>query len=619
MFTPLVFVPVATTTVLLAVLVIALLRAPHRDGADARRWSRWFVLAGPLAGVAWLMILAGVIPRDRISAEAMGADSLGAQLAIITVASLFSIGLIGALSFVRSYLAAADALRESEERFRAVFDSASNGLVVLSAEGEGMFYNEAMLELLGFTREEAEAAEREQGRPFTVADFVAADDVLRFSELRTARLRGETEPSVVDVKLRRADGEWIDVELSVAVYSQGGLAVGVLAEVRDVTERLAHRQQQLQSQRLEAMGTLVAGVSHDFNNLLTTIGGGIDLARDDDHMSPWLERASVATARAGRLVKQLLQFSRQGEGESTAVDVYELAEESVGLVSETIDRRITIALAPADGTSVVWGDRGELQQVVMNLLVNARDAVTDRMRQERSPGYEPSIQVTIENEGVTGEHASAVIRVADNGTGIPGDVQERIFDPFFTTKDVDKGTGLGLSTAYGIVSDLGGTIAVDSSEGEGATFTVRLPARRQDSAVAASDDGSRDRDRTSGQGERILVVDDEPDLVDVSRQVLTRAGYDVTTAGNGADAIELMADQSFALVLLDVNMPAPNGWETLAELRATNPHQPVLMMSGNAIEEETQQSGATGLLHKPFDGPILVDAVQDALRIRVAG
>ena len=263
------------------------------------------------------------------------------------------------------------------------------------------------------------------------------------------------------------------------------------------------------------------------------IAGGIELEMERAAgESPWLKSAHTATERAEGIVRQLLQFSRRGSPTRAPIDLVELARETVSLASETFDRRIDVRLDAPKRLPPVIGDRGQLHQVLMNLLVNARDAVTERVDVAgRDPDYRPAITVALTpRESATDDAERRVeLVVRDNGSGIPREVQDRIFDPFFTTKEIGQGTGLGLSTAYGIVADHGGTIEVRSEPDQGATFVVLFP-----SAAEAARDSDSEHERAPPRRPReasVLVVDDEPDVVRYAQEVLRGAGL----RGGGRD------------------------------------------------------------------------------------
>ncbi|MEE8422094.1 MAG: PAS domain S-box protein, partial [Dehalococcoidia bacterium] len=548
--------------------------------------------------------------RIRVSLRSLNGTMVEAEM----TASEFSQGgrAVGSLVEVRDItdqVAAERSLHESEEHLQAVVDTVQSGLVIRDRNEQVLWFNQAVCDLFGCTPEEF--------RSLPLSELIISDDLPAMRDIFSRTAGGEHDGITGSTfRGRRRDGRKIAVRVNATPFTQDGEIVGVLSELHDVTEEVQLREQLLQSQKLEAMGTLVAGVSHDFNNLLTAIVGALDLARQEDGASPWIERASVATDRAGQLVQQLLQFAREGDAKRGTIDLEALGAECIDLLGQTIDRRIELSLQGLDEPLLVWGDRGQLQQVLLNLLMNSRDAVIERLEHGEIDGYAPEIRLRF-NVATTDDGDWAEMVVQDNGIGMTPEVSERVFDPFFTTKEVDAGTGLGLSTAYGIISDHGGSMVVDSTLGSGATFVVRLPLSDA-SAPAEEENGSAPAPVAvgSGSGQRVLVVDDEQAVIEVTHQVLARGGYEVTSAMGGKSALEMVASESFDLVLLDVNMPTPNGWQTLQELLQEDPRQRVLMVSGYALEEEARELGALGLLQKPFDARMLMDAVGGALAQR---
>ncbi|MEE8422593.1 MAG: PAS domain S-box protein [Dehalococcoidia bacterium] len=549
-------------------------------------------------------------PRARVSLRSLDGRAVEAEV----TASTFNEGgaAIGTLVEVRDItdqLVAERSLRESEEHLQAVVDAVQSGLVIRDREGAVLWANQAVCDLLGCTADEF--------RSMPIEELITSEDI-DLVRGRIGEAGGDVEHAGVHgatVRALRRDGTEIAMQVNSAPFTQGGEVVGVLAELNDVTESVRLREQLLQSQKLEAVGTLVAGVAHDFNNLLTAIGGSIELAREEQGESPWLERATVATDRAGQLVHQLLQFSRRTDATRRIVDLRALGQESADLLGETVDRRIAITVQDPGAPLPVWADQGQLQQVMMNLLVNSRDALADRMSDAELPAdYVPRIEIHFESFEFDGE-SLAEFRVTDNGSGMTPEVRERIFDPFFTTKQVDEGTGLGLSTAYGIVTDHGGTMTVESTPGEGTTFIVRLPSPAPGFVDTDEGESATTDSLGPGAGERVLVVDDEPAVIEIAHQALSRAGYQVASAMGGDGALRMSDDGPFDLVLLDVNMPAPNGWQTLHQLLKGDPHQRVLMLSGYALDDEARERGALGLLRKPFDAKMLVKAVEEALTV----
>ena len=587
---------------------VAMLAGGDLTGEQHDRYLEHFIETGEAATEQGL-----VIGRIR---EVVGRRKDGSELPMeLSVAEVESSGgprnFIAVLRDISDRAAAYEALHESEERFRAAIDTMQNGLIAVDDQQRPVMVNRAFCEMLGYTEEEILRFDLPQ-------PLIHPDDRSWLLERIEVVLRQEYVATGNYARLVRKDGEVIRVEGMMKVFTLADGSDAVLMECLDVTEELWMREQMLQSQKREAVGTLVAGVAHDFNNLLTAIDGCIEVAQDEGADSPWLEKARVATDRATGLVQQLLLASRPEEATRVEVDLAQLAHETVDLVRETFDRSIDIQLDAPQGPVCVWADGGQLHQVLMNLFVNARDAVSETI-QEQEDGlleYQPRITLTLtRGEQPEGREADcwAELTLRDNGAGIRLGVRERIFDPFFTTKGVNGGTGLGLFTAYGIVNEHGGSISVESEPGEGAVFTIRLPivpvATYGDTPQAGETVGAVGPAR----GERVLVVDDEPVVIELAHRVLARAGYHVTSATGGDGALRLVSDQSFDLVLLDVNMPSPNGWQTLHTMLGDGPDQLVLMLSGFALDEEARERGACGLLRKPFNRSTLLSAVDGAL------
>ena len=387
----------------------------------------------------------------------------------------------------------------------------------------------------------------------------------------------------------------------------------------DLSEQVAAEREARRVERTQALSTLVGGVAHDFNNLLTVISGGIDLARTGQgDPEEWLERSAAASAQAGGLVRQLLRFSRPETDALEAVRLADVVSETVSLVGATVDRRMTIRLDVKPGDSTVQANRSQLEQVVMNLVVNARDAVLARLDDstEDAAGavgsYAPLIVVSLGCD--TDAPLSTVLRVRDNGVGIAPEVVDRVFDPFFTTKGPDHGTGLGLATVHSIVRAHGGEVTVDSEVGLGAEFCVRLPLAVSRAPLSPAPAVAGDRARHG----RVLVVDDEDAVARLGLRILTNAGMDASYALDGIEAVRQCREQFFDAILLDLNMPRPDGEETLTRLRAVAPRTPVIIVSGRLGASEVAEAAGVGFIAKPYTAGDLVRSVYTAIEAHTA-
>jgi two-component system cell cycle sensor histidine kinase/response regulator CckA len=384
--------------------------------------------------------------------------------------------------------------------------------------------------------------------------------------------------------------------------------IGVRGVANDVTERHLLEDQLRQAQKLEAVGQLAGGVAHDFNNLLTAINGYTELAlsdtRQEDKRRGDLIEVLRAGERAAALTRQLLAFSRKQVLQPEPVDVNQLITHTSWMLRRIIGEHIQLDLSLCS-EATVYADRGQLEQVLLNLCVNARDAMEGGGR----------ILIATTQTGTNGNSRVRIL-VSDTGAGIPPEILPHIFEPFFTTKDRGKGTGLGLATVYGIVQQSGGTIHVQSRVGEGTTFTIEFPSHLGDSVSAAA------TQLPPGQGtERILIVEDDPPVRLLAEQVLTRAGYHVASAATIDEALALARRDRFDLLLTDVVMPEMDGCQLAERVTAESPRTRVLFMSGYAatVLAERGVSGAPALLQKPFSALGLTNAVRQALDSAASG
>ncbi len=387
----------------------------------------------------------------------------------------------------------------------------------------------------------------------------------------------------------------------------------------DVTERLKLEEQVRHAQKMEAVGTLAGGVAHDFNNLLTGILGYANVlklrAEPGDPVFKGADVIERAAERAAELSQQLLGFARKGKLQERPVDLRRVTADVVAIVSRTLDKRIAISQRTDGNESVVSGDPGQLQQVLMNLAVNAADAMPD--------GGELTfgIRRVALDEAYCRTHPDATpgsylqLSVSDTGAGIPEDVQERIFEPFFTTKEAGKGTGMGLATTYGIVRNHDGTIQVYSEPGKGTTFKVYLPPADDEKPEWADMPSS---EAYHGQGS-LLVVDDEETVCQTVAEMLAEVGYDVKWVTSGREAVELYErfGATIDLVILDWAMPEMSGEQCFLRLQAMDPDVRALLVTGHAFNGAAQQLmdlGMIGFAQKPFVMADLAKAVALALR-----
>jgi nitrogen-specific signal transduction histidine kinase/ActR/RegA family two-component response regulator len=384
---------------------------------------------------------------------------------------------------------------------------------------------------------------------------------------------------------------------------------------RDVTERKQLQADAQRAHRMDSLGRLAGGIAHDFNNLISSIQSALALARtsagDPEALTQALSQAESATSRAADLTRQLLTFSRGGETVASSVDPNDVVHETLGLLGLAADRfSLDLDLDPAVGK--VWIDPSRLHQVVMNLLLNARDALKNggeiRVR---------TLRVRFEGE-LSESHARAgdwiSIEVSDSGDGMSAETQSRIFEPFFTTKPSGQGTGLGLSTVYGVVRQAGGWVEVQSELGRGTRFSVFLPAL----GVTTVPPESMARRQHGKDQQRVLVCDDEVRLAMLTAGLLEQRGFEVDTVSSGLEALEALMQPgaSYHALLLDVNLSGMSAAELLAAIVERGLSVPVVLSSGYSEEdlplELRQQALVVGYLAKPYPLEQLYDVIDRA-------
>ena len=375
-------------------------------------------------------------------------------------------------------------------------------------------------------------------------------------------------------------------------------------------------EQLLQSQKMEAVGQLTAGIAHNFNNMLQVVAGNLELAsaNADDENQPHLAAALASTLEAAGMIQELMLFSRHAPAERNELDVHTVIDEVAAICRRTFDRRIDLVVHRRGDAIVVLGNPGQLRQVFLNLCLNARDAVDGH-------GGNPRIEIDISSiDGASQDFASAPgfrpgpharISVTDNGVGMTEETRARVFEPFFTTKMVGEGTGLGLATVYAIVRDHESWLECSSEPEVGTSFAVYLPLVEAGEAVEAETAHPRLTEKGS---ETILVIDDEELVRDVMRQMLEGSGYTVLLGVDGDDGLEVFRRhrEDISLVVLDLSMPNRSGAEVLADLTVTAPEIPVLVATGR-IDLADGLPGATAVVGKPFEMDVLTAAVREGL------
>lgn len=485
------------------------------------------------------------------------------------------------------------ALVASEKKYRTLFEDSRDAIYMTARDKGFIDANKAALDLFGYTREEMIGLD--------------AREIYVFPEERSDfQQKVEQNGSVADyaIKLCKKNGAEMDCLLTSSVRrGDDGTILGYQGIIRDVTEQKRLEAQLQQAQKMEAVGTLAGGIAHDFNNLLTGIQGNVSLMQMNmDFTGKYYERLNTIEKqiqRGSRLTSHLLGYARKGNYEIKPVNLNQLVEETAETFART-RKEITIHRELTEDLLAIEADPAQLEQVLLNLFVNAADAM---------PGGGNLLlkTVNITNKEMKGKAYDVkignyvLLTVTDTGTGMPQKTMERIFDPFFTTKEKGRGTGLGLASAYGIIKGHGGHIDVESKEGHGTTFNIYLSA--SDKKVQKLVKAAIQIIKGSGT---VLLVEDEQVVLEVGQEMLKAMGYQVLTAKDGKEALEVYSKNSdeIDIIVLDMIMPNMGGGETYDCLKKVNPDVKVLLASGYSIDGEANDilvRGCSGFIQKPFN------------------
>jgi len=494
-----------------------------------------------------------------------------------------------------------EALRESEERYRSLFEDSRDPVMIIGKAGELVDFNYTTLLLFGHSREEMLQLRIQQ----ICVDPQQAEELQRAIEQAGAVRNFE-------IRLRKKDGQEIECLVTASArQGTGGPLQGYQGFFRDVTERVRAERQAQEQDRLAAVGQLAAGIAHDFNNILGTIGLYAELLRRNEKLLPAdLERIDTIIRQAHRgaaLTGQVLDFSRRSVMEMHSFDLKALVQEMQELLSRTLPESIRVAFQYEAGPFTVEADPTRIQQMVMNLALNARDAMPQggelSIRLSRFtlyPGQSPLAPGLEPGEWIA-------LRLSDTGQGIPAETLPHIFEPFFTTKPPGKGTGLGLAQVQGIVAQHHGQVVVDSQPGQGTSFTVYLPA-----ATGPADDLHLElpQDLQRGRGETILLVEDDSTARQAMWEILHALNYRVIASGSGEEALQEYDRRGgeIDLVLSDIVMPDKGGVELYRALQAINPAVKIVLMTGYPTGQGTRElldQRQVTWLQKPFTTEVL--------------
>ncbi len=513
---------------------------------------------------------------------------------------------------LRQLQAAEEKLRRTEHRYRTLIESIPDIIYTLDLDGSLSYVSPRWKKILGHDESEV------LGRFFI--EFAPPEDhfflVRVFKDVRNHKKNVEN----VHWHYFRKDGaSRLFLGSASPLFDEEGRVTGMIGMARDVTDHKRLEEQLLQSQKMESIGNLAGGIAHDFNNLLGGILGYATFVKRKlstrDKIYQSIEAIERSAQRAAELTKQLLGFARRGKYQVRPIDCNALIQEIVLILQRTIDPRIAIEVDPDLRLSLIEGDEAQIQQALMNICLNARDAMPKGGTLKIASRNQRMVPDQASRQRGMKEGSYIRLTLSDTGMGMISEVRDRIFEPFFTTKAKGQGTGLGLSMVYGIIQNHGGMIEVQSHTGLGSTFTVFLPAVA--SAALNGEELPPVPDSHQGQ-ETILLVDDEEIIRELGIDILEDRGYRVFSASEGKEAVRIYREgiRDIDLVILDVMMPGIGGKETYRLLRAINPQVKVLLSSGystNGEVGEILKQGVSGFVQKPYREEELAAKVREVL------
>ncbi|MDI6767128.1 MAG: PAS domain S-box protein [Bacteroidota bacterium] len=519
------------------------------------------------------------------------------------------IGIEGTLHDITERKKAEESLRKSQEQYQLITENVADMIAVLDLEGKRLYNNPAYKPILGDPKllqgtdsfQEIHPDDREKIKRI-------------FKEIVRTGIGQRAEYRFIG-----KDGaiHFIESQGSVIRDEKGNVS-NVVVVSRDITEKNSLEQQLLRSQRMESIGTLAGGIAHDLNNVLAPIMLALEILRKkytDADSQRMLETMETSAKRGSDIVKQVLAFGRGVEGEKCLLQPKHVVDEIVKIAQETFPKNIQLRKDIPKNLWVINADPTQMHQVLLNTFVNARDAMT-------SGG---TITISAENirldENYARMHIEAkagnyvLISVADTGKGIPPEILDRIFEPFFTTKEIGKGTGLGLSTVRSIIKSHGGFINVYSEKNKGTTFKFYLPAETKEHAV---EEAEKKPELLLGNGELILVVDDEASIREITKATLEASGYRVATACDGTEALAVYAEKgsNIAVVITDMMMPFMDGVATIRALKRMNPSVKIIAASGRATNEDTIKEGDLAVhkfISKPYTAEVLLKVLREVI------
>ena len=499
-------------------------------------------------------------------------------------------------------------LSSKEERLKLLFDSANDAIFISSTRGRVIQVNPAAESMTGYSADELAG--------MTIHDLFDVED--RELSLRQFAWMKRGNRVHFESTFISAGGGRVDVDISGSVVKSGdqNLLINI---VRDITERKRFLSRLTQTQKLESLGVMAGGISHDFNNILEGIIGAGELAqenaRGNEELSAYIDVILSSANRGARLIKHLLSYARQSELESEIVDLNQIAEEAKGFLAHTIDKRIHLRIDLDPDLAPITGDPSRLQQAIVNLALNSQDAMPDGGEiLIRTRNFSVDERFARDHPGISpGSYVELLVE--DSGLGIEPEILPRVFDPFFTTKSRGEGTGLGLAMVYSTVASHGGIIDLRSRPDEGTEAHIYLPAH---GIELETFEKHVPLERMDGNDRTVMIIDDEDVIQTVLGEILLQLGYKVVRAKTGKEALEMLTenDERVDVILLDMIMPGLSGGETFQRLSEYWPEIPVVVVTGYADEKKTQkmlENGLAGFIEKPFKAAQIAEKINEIL------
>lgn len=506
-------------------------------------------------------------------------------------------------------------LNESRQLYADLYEHSPDMYHIIDRNGTIVSCNQTEVGVLGYSKDELIGS--------NVAMLYVPEDHEQLRQRLTAIFEKGENLSGVEERVRKKDGTIVNVSVNTSLMYENGHPIKVRVVMRDITETKMMHEKLLQVQRIDSLGNLAGGIAHDFNNILVSILSAASIMKrkmkPDDPWYEYIDMIEAASRRGGALTRQLLTFARQSTASFHPVDVNEVVRETIRLMERSLDKSVRLSSNLTDDFVIVEGDERQLQQVLMNLILNARDAMPKGGKITISTSIEDLQRDTLPTP-LASEGRHVVLTVRDTGIGMEQDTLQKIFEPFFTTKEPGKGTGLGLSVVYGIVNKHKGFVTVDSEVGRGSVFNVFIPYFDFDISRRAKVEKPK-RIRVDGGDERILVIEDETPVGRMIRDMLRDLGYSITVHNSGEEGLrELRRNStSYHLVILDLNMPNISGREVLTKLREFDKTLPVIISTGygdQVLDEQNIRPLIQGYIQKPYDDYEIGQLVRKVLNER---